>query len=178
MDQKSEQLEKINERFTKLLLKHQGRIYGYILTLVPNLTDAEDIFQDVVMVMCQKFDKFEGEHFSAWGIEIARNKVLKYRFKHATSKVVLDEDVLGRLIERASQKFQQQEDRIEHLDHCIQKLNATDQKLLEFRYKVGMKVKEISATVNRPVTALYQAFSRIQLSLRECVHRQKMIEDR
>ena len=53
-----------NEQFVSLLMTYQKRIYGFILTLVPNRSYAEEIMQETVMVMCRKFNDFEkGSNF-------------------------------------------------------------------------------------------------------------------
>jgi len=36
--------------FLKLFVRHQQEIYAYILTLVPNVHDADDVFQDGMVV--------------------------------------------------------------------------------------------------------------------------------
>ncbi len=41
---------KTNE-FLRLLMAHQRRIYAFILTMVPNHGDAEDLFQETVLLM-------------------------------------------------------------------------------------------------------------------------------
>ncbi len=56
------------ERFMRLLLANQQRIYGLILALVPNWNDADDIMQETSAVMWAKFDDYEaGTDFAAWG---------------------------------------------------------------------------------------------------------------
>lgn len=45
--------------FVKLLTIHQARIRGYILSLVPNFNDAEDIMQETSRTMWDQFSDFE-----------------------------------------------------------------------------------------------------------------------
>ncbi|MCK4629078.1 MAG: hypothetical protein KAT56_08735, partial [Sedimentisphaerales bacterium] len=57
------------ERFLKLLMANDKRIYAFILTLVPGRIDADDLMQETVTIMWRKFDDFEpGRDFVAWGI--------------------------------------------------------------------------------------------------------------
>jgi RNA polymerase sigma-70 factor (ECF subfamily) len=45
--------------FLGLLVPNQRRIQAFILTLVPNVADAEDIYQETLSEMWNKFDSFE-----------------------------------------------------------------------------------------------------------------------
>ncbi len=49
---------KVNE-FLRLIMANQKPIYALILGMIPNRDDAEDIFQETVLVMWSKFDSFE-----------------------------------------------------------------------------------------------------------------------
>src|SRR5262245_41559176 len=67
--------EKVKQ-FLRLFLKNERRLYAYVLTLLPNRTDAEDVLQEATLVL---WDKFDDEHppddFAAWGCRIAYFKV-------------------------------------------------------------------------------------------------------
>ena len=49
--------EKI-EQFVSLLTRYQQRVYLFILSLVPDRADAEDVLQETNLVLWQKFDDF------------------------------------------------------------------------------------------------------------------------
>ena len=68
--------------FVRLYTANSRRVYAYILTLLPNRTDAEDVFQDVGTLLWEKFGEFTpGSQFGAWACRIAYFKALKYRAK-------------------------------------------------------------------------------------------------
>src|SRR3954451_5564527 len=63
--------------FLRLFLQNQRRLYAYILTLLPNRADADDVLQDTTLTMWDKFDAAEPPtDFLAWGRRIAFHKVL------------------------------------------------------------------------------------------------------
>ena len=65
--------------FVRLYTASSRRIYTYILTLLPNRTDAEDVFQDVSVLLWEKFPEFTpGTQFSAWACRIAYFKALSF----------------------------------------------------------------------------------------------------
>ena len=45
-----------NRLFLRLFLQNQRRLYAYILTLLPNRADADDVLQETSLVMWDKFD--------------------------------------------------------------------------------------------------------------------------
>ena len=48
-----------SEEFLDCLMRHQRRIYGFVYTLVPNRTDAEDILHDTVLVLWRKWADYD-----------------------------------------------------------------------------------------------------------------------
>jgi len=71
---------KRTRQFFSLFMRHQNRIFAYILTLVPHGADAEDIMQETASVAWEKFGTFkEGTDFAAWLKKIAFHKVMDHR---------------------------------------------------------------------------------------------------
>ena len=65
--------------FVQLYMAVQRRLYGYIISLIPDAVVADDILQETVMVMWKHFDSFElGTDYAAWALAIARNQVFNY----------------------------------------------------------------------------------------------------
>ena len=48
-----------SSELVQLMMKHQRKLFGYILTLVPSRADAEDILQEASLTICEKFSSFE-----------------------------------------------------------------------------------------------------------------------
>ena len=66
--------------FVSLITANQRRIYAYILTLVPNFNDADDVMQETTATMWERKKDFQpGTDFVAWGARIAYFKILEYR---------------------------------------------------------------------------------------------------
>src|SRR5262249_43469814 len=83
--------------FLRLFLQNERRLYAYILTLLPNRADADDVLQEASLVM---WDKFDDENppadFTAWGCRIAYFKVLDFCKKRHRSRVVFSQAMLER----------------------------------------------------------------------------------
>jgi RNA polymerase sigma-70 factor (ECF subfamily) len=162
-----------NEQLVGLLLRHHRRIYGFILTLVPNLSDADDLMQETAFVMCRLFHEFEpGSNFIAWAITIARNQIISFRKKQRShSKMKFAEDVMEELADLTSEKIVDIDKRAHALEECMTKLQEGDRKLIETRYEKGVKVRQIAQETGRPEQGLYKSMARIHNSLRLCVER-------
>ena len=174
-DKRSKNQEKtkaVNEQFTFLLLANQNRFYGYILSLVPNYSDADDIFQETVLVMCRKFKDFEpNSNFVAWGLEIARNKIMNYRQKQRSSDILFNAVLIQKINKRSGRFLGEMERRADALEDCIAKLSERDRQLLKFRYEMCSKISDISKKIGRPIHGLYKTFARIHIALRFCVEK-------
>lgn len=163
--------ERGNEEFVRLLLVYQKRIYGFILAMVPNYADAEDLFQQVVMVMCRRFSEFEpGSNFLAWGMQIARYQVLNSRKSSRRSCVQFSSETIDLLLEKTGDRLSRMDQRIVWLENCIKKLNSNEFELVRRRYEQGMRIKDIALETDEPVPQLYKMFNRIHLFLRRCVN--------
>src|SRR6266404_4537223 len=79
-------------RVQQLFVKHQLGLRAFILSLEPNFTDAEDLLQEVFLVITRKANEFEeGTNFFAWGCTIARYKLLELLRRRARSQVLSEE---------------------------------------------------------------------------------------
>src|SRR3954468_20850609 len=80
------------ERFLKLFLAHERRIFGFLLALVPDWSDAEDLLQETSVVMWRKLYNFEpGTDFAAWALSIARYQVLDHRKRRKRDRVLFSD---------------------------------------------------------------------------------------
>src|SRR3954471_22737634 len=65
--------------FAALLARHHVALMGFVLSLVPSWSDAEDIVQEASALMWRKFGDFEpGTNFLAWACQIARFLVMNH----------------------------------------------------------------------------------------------------
>ena len=68
------------DEFMRLYTQHQRRLYVYLLSLVHNAADADELLQESSYILWKKFDQFEPEsNFGSWACRVAYFEVLKYR---------------------------------------------------------------------------------------------------
>jgi RNA polymerase sigma-70 factor, ECF subfamily len=160
--------------FLRLFLQNEGRLYAYILTLLPNRADADDVLQEASLVLWDKFDeRHPPGDFAAWACRIAYFKVLDFLKKRQRSQVVFSQAMLERVAETAVEQAAalQLDERREALADCIEKLGPRDRDLLGRRLALGATTRSTAAEVGRSVEAVYKALAKIRQALFECVTR-------
>ena len=164
------------EKFVSLLTANQRKIFAYIMSLVANVNDADDIMQETVNVMLKKFNEFDlGTDFLAWGTTIAYYRVLDFRKQRARTKLVFDDEIFSRLQNQAKSELQDTDEYLHYLKECMQNLAAKDVGLLRLRYMNGMPVREIASRFGRNIQSVYRSIARIQNLLRICIKRQEVL---
>jgi RNA polymerase sigma-70 factor (ECF subfamily) len=167
--------------FLRLFLQNERRLYAYILTLLANFADADDVLQEASLVM---WDKFDEEHppddFTAWGCRIAFFKVLDLRKKRQRSRIQFSQAMLERIAETAVEQADALglDDRRAALAGCIEKLNPQDRDLLTRRFSHGASIQAIAAQLGRSADTVYKTLARIRRALFACVTRRLETEDR
>ena len=159
--------------FVSLLTANQRRIFAYIMSLVANVNDADDILQETVQMMLKKFHEFElGTDFLAWGVTIAYYRVLDFRKQKARGHVIFNDEIFNNLENQAKTELHDADEYLSHLKNCINKLPQDDVGLLEQRYVSGMAVKDIAERFGRNVKSVYRSMARIHNLLRLCIKKQ------
>ncbi len=168
MDQDKRTLE-----FLKLFVRHQQEIYAYILTLVPHVHDADDLFQDGMVVMWKKFDQFQlGTNFTAWGVQIMRFEILEYRRNLARDKKILMEDTLFEsLIDHMSTIQEETAARIEALRKCLTLLDDRAKRIIKMRYERNISVEKIALYLKLSRRHVYHVLGQINGVLLRCMRR-------
>jgi RNA polymerase sigma-70 factor (ECF subfamily) len=158
--------------FLRLLMANQKRIYTFILGMVPNHEDADDLFQETVLVMWSKFDSFaRGTSFTAWGFTIAKYQILSARKKYSRTGKQFSEAALE-MLQKDSVHFVGQIDSwMQALRGCIRKLNQRDYELIRMRYEDEITIKTIAERIGRSVQSVYKRIARIHDALLQCVRR-------
>jgi RNA polymerase sigma-70 factor, ECF subfamily len=159
-------------QFLRLFLENERRIYAFIVSILPNLSDAEDVLQETSLILWQKFSQFEiGTDFVAWACRVAQLRVMKFYEKRGRSKLQFDAAALEAVANEAIGMAPLLEDRHHALAKCLEALSARDRDLLQRRYADDASPQQIAGQVGRSIHAIYKALSRIHDGLMECVRR-------
>ncbi len=161
------------EEFVELLTANQRKIFAYIMSLVININDADDILQETVKIMWNKFDQFKsGTNFLAWSTTIAYYRILEFRRQKSRNKIIFDDQVFENLQYQALSQTQDSDEYLVYLKHCLNKLKESDQVIIKMRYTNGSTLQQIASQLGRTFQSVHRSICRIQGLLRECINRQ------
>lgn len=167
-----EQEEFRTRTFLGLLIPHHRQIYLFILYLVGNGADADDILQDTLAEMWKKFgDYSEGTNFVAWSRAIAKYKVLQFIDNNKPYRFHFDHELLHMLeqeIERPRDEESAQE-KIEVLNECVRKLTQKDRHILALRYEKDLTLSGIAKRYGISIPGIYKILSQIHDRLARCI---------
>lgn len=156
--------------FMSLLVQNQRNILAFILSLVPQKNDAEDIFQDTLTEMWKKFGQYEsGTNFSAWGTVIAKYKILEYRRRTQKTKIHFGNQLLELLQAESSKKVGRLDEYIGALQDCTKRLSSKELDFLRLRYEEDMTFRNIARHTGLTHQAICKAMGRIHARLVRCI---------
>jgi RNA polymerase sigma-70 factor, ECF subfamily len=167
--------------FVTLLGRHQSQVMGYIYSLVHNLADTEDLYQQSCVVMWQKFEEYrQGTEFVRWACAIAHYVVANFLRQQRPRRHCFSEEFLDEYVQWRSQmqKKEHTESHSEALNGCIDALSRSDRQFLESRYYSGKTIKELAKQHNRSSQSMCNTLGRIRNALLKCIERKLLAEER
>jgi RNA polymerase sigma-70 factor (ECF subfamily) len=159
------------EEFLALLGQHEERLLGYIVSLVPNWADADDIAQEVRIRLWRQFDTFDRtKDFRAWACTVAHYLVLAHRKKQSRSAGIIA--INSELVELIAQEMTDMADELDGMEQalkgCFEKLPESKRKLLIACYSGVHSLREVAAELGQSYDATRQALVRVRLALKAC----------
>lgn len=158
----------------RILLRERDKLFAYIWSIVRDTDLADDVFQDVSMLVIERREEINSEsHLLGWVRKAARLKALealRARKRHPTA---LSIEALAVLEDHwAAYDSTKTSVMVDALRRCIEKLSPYAKQIVRLRYVEGMPGQNVAETMNRKVDTVYKALTRIHSALRTCVNRQ------
>lgn len=162
-----------NDQFMRLFASHCEQVRAYIGSLLPQATDADDVFQQVSITLWRNFNDFApGSNFPAWACAVSLNAVRNYRRVESRRPVfLLGDEVLESIAQLHEATYQLQPARHEALTKCLEKLPAESRELIERCYRGTQSIAEVAETLGRTANALYKRLKSIRRILFDCINR-------
>lgn len=158
--------------FLREFSKSQMRLSTFILMVVHNSHDADEIFQETASLLWEQFDKFEsGTNFGAWAVSIAKYKVMEYLQQNKRRRDLFKPELYQELSVLAEPASSDTEDRTKAFRNCFYKLDRSCRSLLSLRYQKNLSIKKIAEKKGVSTGAMYRKISKIFNLLRRCIER-------
>jgi len=168
MDDRSPEVLQV--RIQKLFLQNAVALRGFILGLVRQPEAADDVLQEVFVVVSQQAEAFRPDgSFLAWARGIARNKVFDYYRRNRSAPRLVDEELLELLAVAAEERGDEWAEKRAALARCIQQLAPRARQILELRYAdQPFAPPQIADRLGWTVNAVHVALTRARKFLQEC----------
>jgi RNA polymerase sigma-70 factor (ECF subfamily) len=160
----------LDDRFRSLLEEHEPALRTFVRALLPSHNDASEVYQEVAVVLWQKFGEFDATRdFRKWAFGVARYEVLAFLRDKGRDRHVFDADLVNKLADEADEAAPRHEAQREALESCLKKLREPQRALVLAAYAKGVRMDELAARRGQTAMSLYKALQRIRQSLLECV---------
>jgi len=164
--------------FTNYLCQDRLRIFGYIRTLVPHNSDAEDVYQHVCLTLWNKFKEFDQERdFFSWACGISFFTVCNFRRSVRRDRHFFSQEIIETMSMERLQHLGNHNIRLEFLHECFSGLNSGDQELLLQAMVEKQSIKHFAEEAGKTVQTLYNRLSILRRELAECITRRLKSEE-
>jgi RNA polymerase sigma-70 factor (ECF subfamily) len=166
--------------FAELLRADQTRLFGYIHSLVRDLNDADDLFQQTTLILWKKFADFDRQRsFFSWACGVARLEIANFLRSRGRQRLYFSDDLSLLLIEAQGEITDEElEDRRDALARCVEQLRPRDRELLTECYADASGVHGAADRRGRSPQSIYNSLRRIRRALFECIARTLAQESR
>ncbi|AQQ08974.1 RNA polymerase sigma factor [Sedimentisphaera cyanobacteriorum] len=171
----------MDKSFVRMFQKIDKIIFRYITFHVSDKNDAEDIMQEVCLVMWKKYRPFpDSEQFKAWALTIARLQILRYyNLQKRHGKVHSHApDFLEPLLCQSDRFNQKQKDEIEEvLEKQLHQLSKEEKTFLSERYEDSLTLKSLAEIHSNSIRCVHYKLQKIHKKLRRRLNIELRRED-
>ncbi|QDT63879.1 sigma-70 family RNA polymerase sigma factor [Calycomorphotria hydatis] len=163
----------LQEEFLRALQEAYGPIFGCVMSLLPERREAEDVVQDTIVLLWQKYrEDGPPEHFRRWACTIAYNVTRNHLRKQSLRKgsVPLSDAHLAQLARVRGAMTEILELRRERLQECLEKLSKSDRRIIAECYAGDGLIRDVARSLGTGVSALYARLKRLRRKLFDCMN--------
>lgn len=163
-----------HKRFLSEFLRHRDGVYAFVMVLVRDRALVEDIFQEVSLILWDKFGEYqEGTNFGAWARQVALNVVRNARRRESRIRALLNavaEDAVLAAFGRVEEKLGEEELRTK-LKGCMDALSRGARGLIELRYFEELGLGEIARRLGRTMAGVNSGLCKVRSALEVCLRK-------
>ena len=159
-----------DEEFVTCMTAVQPKLRAFILGLVGNPATADDVLQEVNLALWRKRGSYDcNQSFDGWAFGFASVEVRRHRSRQANERLWFNDETIEVLVDEWPRVNAFMDDCSRALAACLQKLGAAERDVIHAKYRRKKSVKEISESLNRPLSTVYKILHRALASLKSCI---------
>lgn len=167
-----------HEEFVSLYVRYEPAVFSFVLGMVQNTADAEDVVQRASMTMWRCFDQFKpGTNFRNWAFQIAKNTALNHLTKSRRDRHVFSEKLVNMLAEQTEERAEDLDARRRALDFCLEKLPDTDHQMVAGCYAEGATIRSFAEQAGETANKIYKRLNLVRRQLGRCIERRLGVEE-
>jgi RNA polymerase sigma-70 factor, ECF subfamily len=162
------------DALSTLISRYQNRLYRFLLRLVRDRSEAEDLFQQTWIHVAEKIRRFDpSRNFDAWLFTVARNLAIDHlrRIRPASLDQPISEDesqdtALDRLVAHDAAPLDRilEKERASRVGTALDELPFAYREVMTLRFEEEMKIEEIAQVLGIPLSTVK---SRLRRSLEQ-----------
>jgi RNA polymerase sigma-70 factor (ECF subfamily) len=169
----------VDEPLIRRVLAERVKLLAYIRSIVRRHDLAEDVFQDLCVLVVQKRHEIRDEgHLAGWLRTSARQLAMNAARKRCNQNLLLGDSIHDLMEPHWRRLDASSSSAAEALEVCVEALPSKSRQLVQIRYVEGLGFEDIARRLSRPVSSLYVSLSRIHKKLAECVQRRLSLAER
>lgn len=158
------------QEFVRLLSAHEQELSGYVVSLVPNWADADEILQDTKLRLWMQFDQYDpAKDFGGWARAIAYFLVLAHRKKSQRVSARFSQEFIDIVSREAESLATEAFPLRQALGDCMAKLSQAARELLWACYSGKETIKDVALRLGRSVRGTQRAVAGIRTELQRCI---------
>jgi len=167
------------DALSSLVSRYQNRLYRFLLRLVRDRSEAEDLFQQTWVHVAEKIRRFDPDrNFDAWLFTVARNLAIDHlrRIRPASLDQPISEDesqgtVADRLVAKEPAALERvlENERATRLGTALDELPIAYREVMTLRFEEEMKIEEIAQVLSIPLSTVKSRLRRSLEQMRQCL---------
>lgn len=158
-------------QFTRHFSECERALQAFAFSLVPNRADADDIVQEALQSLWEKFEDYDPDRpFLPWANRFVYRQVQMHRRKQAIrGKYFFSDETIEELAREEPVSLEKDQAMEAALEKCLLKLSRKNRELIEQRYLSQGSMQEFADQTGRSSNAVYKMLQRIRESLHRCI---------
>jgi RNA polymerase sigma-70 factor (ECF subfamily) len=155
--------------FDVLYARYESRLFGFLLAMLGNRQDAEDVFHEAFLRTLKSRDvTFEAGGFRTWLYRIARNVALNRRRSDKRGARAMDRlpEIAPKVAEPSAHALLEQREMLHALDEALARLPPAMGELYHLRSS-GLSYEEMAAVLEVPLGTLKSRMHHMVQRLKE-----------
>ncbi len=164
-----------NYKFEVLLQNESKKLFNYLLKILRNKEDAEDILQETFIAFHKKMDSVKETSYKSYLFRTAYHKALNLiKKRNAKNKLVTNYNEMEHFEDKQPKNNEQQNELVKD---ALSQLKPEEALLMELQFYQKMNYKQIAETLETTQSAVDSKLVRAKKKLIKIINEQKKMQE-